>query len=372
MVLPRTSPRMILGCMTGTSIDGLDAALVQIEGFGLDVRVEAVKCLSRPFTEFGSKLRYFADQGKMSAKEIAELNLEFSHFHLEALREIKSEFPVDLISIHGQTVYHHPPVSWQFLNPVPIAYGLNTPVVYDLRSADLAHRGQGAPMTPLADFILYRHPRQRRLIINLGGYCNITQIPNWLGSTGGEADLHAWMHSVKGKDICSCNQLLDRIARELYELPFDPEGKNAANGEIIQTAFENLHKLLVRQAESGLSLGTGDELSEWFRELKDYCSPNDILRTATEAIAAVISRRGPVDCRILAGGGVKNKTLVEGIKRNSSVPVYLSDEFDIPSTHREAVCMAVLGSLCWDRIPITLPMVTGVMEKFVSGCWVVP
>ncbi len=369
---PAEVQRVIVGCMSGTSCDGVDAAMVEISGIGLNIAARVVKCAGKSYGDTGENLRKLADQTPLSAGIVADLALELAQKHLELLREMIGGERVDMVVIHGQTIYHAPPLSWQLLNPAPIAYGLGLPVLFDLRAADLAHGGQGAPLTPMADFILFRDPLERRCIVNLGGYCNITMISNWLGEKPAVQAKPHWVAALRGKDVCSCNQLLDRLAREMFGEPFDRDGAHAAEGRIDEDALAELHHMLSLQMEESRSLGTGDELTGWLSRWKSRVRGEDLARTACAGIATVISRRGPLDRRILAGGGVKNRILVDEIMRRSSKPVSLSDEYGVPAAYREAVAMAVLGALCWDRVPITLPQVTGAIEQFVSGSWVLP
>ena len=115
------------------------------------------------------------------------------------------EARADLVVAHGQTVFHAPPASWQLLNAAPIARAVRAPVVFDLRQADLAAGGQGAPITPLADWIMLRAhgpAAAGRAIVNLGGFCNVTILPSGAGPEG-----------VRGMDVCPCNHLLDGVAR---------------------------------------------------------------------------------------------------------------------------------------------------------------
>lgn len=133
--------------MTGTSLDSLDVALVEIHGTGLELRADVVRCLTRPLGSLTGPLRALAAQQPATAGRISTLARELATLHVYALHELVGEEPVDLIAVHGQTVFHHPPASWQLINPAPIAQALRTPVVFDLRAADLAAGGQGAPIT---------------------------------------------------------------------------------------------------------------------------------------------------------------------------------------------------------------------------------
>lgn len=367
-----SQPRFIAGCMTGTSMDGLDVALVRIEGHSLEMKAIFEKGHSVPLGALTEPLSRLARTEPLAAGEITRMSNELSLLHLKALKELLQHKRIDLVAVHGQTVYHAPPLSWQLINPTPIAYGLEVPVVFDLRSADLTRGGQGAPITPLADFILFRGGGERRCIANLGGFCNITQIPASSGVAPEMNQLLGWTSRVYGKDVCACNHLLDRIARELFQVAFDHDGNFAMQGKVLTEPLESLFNHLKIQALEKRSLGTGDESFGWIEEYRGRSAPQDLMRTACAAIAKVICLPGPVDRRILAGGGVKNAALVLEITERSKCPVETSDKYGIPPNYREAAAMAILGALCQDRTPITLTQVTGVLPAPVAGCWVFP
>ncbi len=358
--------------MTGTSIDGLDVALVRITGQGLAMKVTVLNCLEVELGDLAIPLKRLSLQQPLKVEEIARTAHDFGFLHLKALKELIGSSKLDLISVHGQTILHKPPLSWQLINPSIIAYGLNTPVVYDLRAADLATGGEGAPITPLADFILFRNSDETRGIVNLGGYCNVTILPP-CPEEDDPSTISTCIDNVAGMDVCSCNQLLDRIAEKLFGEQYDDTGLHAAKGKVLPEGFETLLRMLSDQANERRSLGTGDELEEWLDKYSSGHTAKDIARTACAAIAqAIVNSCQPVDRLIIAGGGVKNSTLMGEIRERATIPVVLSDDHDIPFMFREAVAMAVLGAQCQDRIPITLPQVTGVEFAPVSGCWVIP
>jgi 1,6-anhydro-N-acetylmuramate kinase len=353
--------RYVAGCMTGTSLDGLDAALVAINGEGLEMRVEVVKDTSRPLGALAAPLRALAEQQPMSAGDICRLAADFTALHVDALTELKKGEQIDLVAVHGQTVFHAPPLSWQLFDPSPIADLFKAPVVFNLRAADLAAGGQGAPITPLADYVLFRHQRERRTVVNLGGYCNLTRLP-----------VHDQPSAIGGGDICACNQILDGVARAALDMPYDRDGRVAMGGEPKQRPSAALAARLEAQAKEGRSLGTGDELREWI-DGHQVLGPADLARSACAAIAQVIVKHAqPADRLILAGGGTRNKALVAELRSRAGVPVQLSDELGIAATLREAVAMAVLGALCQDRVPITLKQITGVDRAPIAGHWVLP
>jgi 1,6-anhydro-N-acetylmuramate kinase len=352
--------RMVVGCMTGTSIDGIDVALVRIHGHGYAMRAEHVRGASRDFGALGKDLRRLAEQQPLPAREIARLARDLALVHLDAIGDLGAE-RIDLVVAHGQTVFHAPPLSWQLLNPAPIAYTLGVPVVSDLRAADLARGGQGAPITPLADHVLFRGG-EPRAVVNLGGFCNITLLP------GGDDGTR-----IRGGDVCACNQVLDHLARELFNEAYDRGGERAERGRVEKRALAALAAQLALQAKGGRSLGTGDELGEWVARWRERTPPADLARTACAAIAQTIAKACSGAKRlVLAGGGVRNRALVAEISQRAGAPVVASDKLGVPAAMREAMGMAVLGALCQDRVAITVSAITGVESPPISGSWTLP
>lgn len=350
--------------MTGTSLDALDLALIEVRGHGVTLNATVHSCASVSLGDLTVDLRKLADQQPMSSEDIAHLSHKFGLLHLNAVRTLIEDDTIDLVAVHGQTLFHKPPVSWQLINPSIIAHDLNVPVIYDLRAADLACGGEGAPITPIADYILFHSPIEKRTVINFGGFINVTHLPDSDDPT-----------QIQGGDVCVCNQFLDRLSRELLRQPFDRDGEASTSGLLADTPNHDLVKFLDNQIRENRSLGTGDEITDWLHKYKNRYAPNDLLRTACAAIASSVWRSvQSFDPKrlIVAGGGVHNRALMRELESVSSVPIEHSDYFGIQANYREAVAMALLGALCQDRIPITLSQVTGNHAAPVSGCWVLP
>lgn len=367
--------RLVVGCMTGTSIDALDAALVRITGRGLAMTAELLATHTLDLGPLAPRLRALAEQSPATAADIAALARDFSLLHADAVSALLDRAPgpgprlrPDLICVHGQTVAHRPPLSWQLFNPWPLACATGVPIVFDLRGADLAAGGQGAPITPIADWVLLRAARPRA-IVNLGGYCNITLLPP--SAEGPEA--------IRAADLCACNQLLDAIARTRLGVPYDDGGEHALRGRRIDTLFTTLAEALRAQARAGRSLGTGDELAALPMLRDTSLAPDDVAHSACcalgETIADACAEGGAAEI-VLAGGGVRNAALVGAIRANAARQgraVTLCDARGDPGAYREAIAFGVLGALCQDRVAISLPAVTGVATPApIAGCWVLP
>ena len=362
--------------MTGTSLDGLDVAAVRTFGTGELRRVEVLRVASFGLGECAAGLRRLADGERCSASEIAELGWALGERHGECLAgyiDGLDDSP-DLIAVHGQTVFHGETNAgrhrtWQLLEPAPIARACGVPVLSNLRVADVAARGQGAPITPLADTLLFADMERPAAVVNLGGFCNATL-------------LHE--HStIEGFDICACNHVLDASARAGLKQPFDSEGLQAVHGRAHDVAVNELVAVLGAQVEQRRSLGTGDEAAAWIGKWATDLSGRDLCASAAVAVAEVIREtvctRLPNPTRVLlAGGGTRNQRLVSEIEsRFAQGVVGLSDAFGVPIEGREAAAMGVLGALSMLGEPVTLPAVTGCHLTAsgngpIAGDWTLP
>jgi anhydro-N-acetylmuramic acid kinase len=212
---------------------------------------------------------------------------------------------------------------------------------------------------------------ERRLIVNLGGFCNVTFIRSAAAASSEQS-----LGLVEGCDLFPCNHVLDAIAARCFGTPFDEGGRNALRGTPHATATAELRTMLLRCAQAGRSLGTGDELLSWVNEYEPRLTGPDLAASACEAMAGVIAAaaaRKPDTRIIVAGGSVRNAALLAALRRNHPGQLCPSDDVGVPASHREAICFAVLGALCQDRVPITLPRVTGVPAPApISGCWAMP
>jgi 1,6-anhydro-N-acetylmuramate kinase len=277
---------------------------------------------------------------------------------------------LNAVVAHGQTIRHLPAehLSWQLLDPWPIHHALNVPVCWDLRQADLIAGGHGAPITPLSDWIMYRHATQARWIVNLGGICNITYLP--------AANSEQPLSHIRGMDIGPCNLLLDGLLQLLYpDLTFDEDGKLASQGTPGIDLLPLIRKADFFKRPLPRTTGREDFDQQWVTSLlaEVQAQPNDLLYAAVDAVARQLADEVTAEANaqiILAGGGSQHPLLVQRIREYVACPILLSDELSIPVTMREAIAMAILGALCEDGIPITLPQVTGSKNAKIAGSWI--
>ncbi len=357
--------RAVIGVMTGTSLDGVDVVAAAIDGTGLTMQARVVRHVACGLGSLADDLRRAAAQEPMTAGGFAALGLRLGERYVEAIAEAAGVGErTDLIAVHGQTVFHCPPVSWQLINPAPIAARFLCPVVFDLRQADLAAGGQGAPITPIADWVLFRVADRRRAIVNLGGVGNVTVLPP-------ADDTHAGLDAVEGFDVCACNQVLDAVARQTLGTPYDEGGRAAARGSPDPDAATALVEILSDQRRRRRSLGSDREPIEWVG--RQRLSPEDLAASAVDAVGRCLGEAlagHEIDEVIVAGGGARNDALVKTLASRAAAPVRLSDELGVAAEAREALAMAVLGALCADQVPITLPRVTGTRRPAaLAGVW---
>jgi len=348
--------------MTGTSLDGLDVALIEVTGRGLGISVKFLRGLSYPLGETGEILKSFASGEALTAAQITAVNRDFALLHAGAAKELLAGEQADLIAVHGQTLFHQPPLSWQLFNPAVLTVETGIPVMSDFRSLDLARGGEGAPITPLSDFISFRNKDHDRVVVNFGGFINLTHLPKSPNPTNGDdRGLQVWLDQVTGRDVCVCNQLLDRAAMVMLGKPCDIDGECGLSGKSDPTVEAALVRDLRRQAVSGKSLGNADDLFTTLSKVSITLSPADLLRTVSASIATILAENlgvGEYDL-LVAGGGIHNRCLIEEVAGRCEKKPQLTDGFGIPVSYREAVAMATLSVLALDGIPTTLPQVTG-------------
>jgi len=345
--------RTVVGTMTGTSMDSVDAVAVSIQGQGKTMTASFGAIASQGLGDLPKILRHLAS-GNGSTNEMNHAAAEIGSITASAISKLDVE-TIDLIALHGQTIFHKPPTSIQLIDPTPVVDTFQCTVLTDPRKADLDHGGQGAPITPLADWVMFRSKEESTAIVNLGGFCNVTVLP-----AGSEPN------AVQGFDVCCCNLILDAIARQLLGEAFDCGGKEAMHGSPDKDACSQLLEHLEQQRTARRSLGTGDDLGDYTIKLGLQLSPADLLATATVAIGSCITNAvHNVDRVFLSGGGVHNAALRNAIRNDGT-----TDDLGIPTQAREAMAMAILGALAQDGVSITLPQITGRRETSELVGWV--
>lgn len=378
-------PRIVAGCMTGTSLDGIDVALVRIDGKGLDMTASLIGHHATPMpADLRDTLMHLASGGPAEPIVYLRAARQLGLFHADALAELFAQHPdaqPDFVTAHGQTIWHAPkdskdlgPMSWQLFDPWPIVQRHKLPVCYDLRQADLIAGGEGAPLTPIADWVMYRSDEPVRVVLNLGGVANGTL-------------LYDKPELTQGQDICACNLVIDRIVRLMFpDQRYDKDGEISRQGnhKNWNVALENEPYMFRPDRKD--SLGRESLTDTWFDGVRaerashspdegfEYAAVGTAVETVARSICAWLKLQMPYRV-VVAGGGAKNRTLIEKLRVHSGLGkeyLLLSDDLGIPCEAREAMGWAVLGALSQDGVPVSLPQVTGATEPGVAGVWARP
>ncbi len=381
--LATTSPRLAIGLMSGTSMDGVDAALVEIQGSGLDTRCRLLHFHVHPYPD-GLKEAILELAGPDSAKRLCQLNVVIGKVFADATlallaRAGRSPEEVAFIGSHGQTVQHWPEATTLFGYPVRATLQIGEPAVIaketgivtvaDFRPADLALDGQGAPLVPYFDWICFRDVEKNRLIVNLGGIANLTVLRK-------QAD----RSEVVAFDTGPGNMVIDALMSELFQRPYDRDGAVAQSGrvseELLQFAMNHAY-FKQRPPKSTGRESFGEAFVASFLEQARALglSPTDSVATATELTAATVAQgyhrfvEPEVSCDevIVSGGGTENATLMRALAARFACPVRRSDEFGIPSEAKEAMCFAVLANETLCLNPGNVPSATGAREATILG-----
>jgi anhydro-N-acetylmuramic acid kinase len=362
------SARLIAGAMSGTSADGVDVALTRVTGRGLGMKAELVRHHHRPYdAALRASIFQLRDSGQTSLSDLARLAREISLTYALTVNEALSGANLrasDLAAVaaHGQTLYHAPPDTIQWLDPALIAAEVGCPVVSDFRRADCAAGGQGAPLVPFADYILFRHPTKNRVLLNIGGIANITYLP------GGLANADGVIAFDTGPGNCISDHIQDGAV--------DAGGRLARRGEVNQRVVrEVLNGEYFRRAPPKST--DGPEMIGAFGEAERKFPMNrvtDRLATAcavtAASIASAVTRFCPAQVGevIASGGGTRNAAIMGTLRTElGGVPVRTTDELGVPSDAKEAIAFALLAAATLDGEPSNVPSVTGARRAVVLG-----
>lgn len=378
---------IVLGLMSGTSADGVDAALTDIRSKGHTLRVRLLAFHSLAYSQ-SLRERIFAASERGDVSELCHLNALLGEVFAKAAMNVirrsgLSPKNVRLIGSHGQTIHHRPqPVheagigtirsTLQIGEPAIIAERTGIPTIANFRARDLAAGGEGAPLAPYVHHLLFRHRSRSRLVINLGGIVNVTMIPS-----ASDVD------EIQAFDVGPCNMLLDGVTHflSLGKYPMDRGGKIAKGGQIRERLLQQLlaHPYLNKTPPKS----TGrEEFGRHFnrRILKNarrnHYTTEDILATCCRFVAVSIGLaqqwiRHRVDEVIVGGGGVLNPTLLRELVREfHPVPVRRMEDYGFHSKAFEAKAFAVLAYESFHQRANNVPVVTGARHPVILGTFV--
>jgi anhydro-N-acetylmuramic acid kinase len=372
--------RVMVGLMSGTSCDGVDAAVVRVEGTGGDLRAQLLHFRTLPYPE-AFRERLLAPV--LDAASMCSLNMELGEWLARAVLDAVDAarclgVSADAVASHGHTVWHQPPGAplppdhcpgtLQIGEPAVIAERTGLPVVSGFRTRDMAAGGQGAPLVPYADWALFRGHRPRVACLNIGGIANVTAVADRI-------------EDVLAFDTGPGNMLIDGAARLVSggRLAMDAGGAMAARGAVSPELLDEMlgHPYFLRQPPKSTGreeFGPGAYLDPLRRNRADI-PPDDLLATVTRAVArsigdALRAHVLPLGAEVVAvsGGGAHNGTLMRWIGDElPGVGVCPSDDLGWPADAREAVAFAILGSETLAGTPANVPGATGASRRVVLG-----
>jgi anhydro-N-acetylmuramic acid kinase len=371
-----------IGLMSGTSLDGIDAALVKIEGSGLNTKVNLIA-----FETYGLPKEIVAEIKEVCMDEtpttslICSLNFKLGKLFSETVKKIceKAQIPtkdIDFVASHGQTIYHIPrqvgtniSSTLQIGEPSIIAYDHNVTVISNFRTMDMAAGGEGAPLVPYSEFILYGGRRENIALQNIGGIGNVTIIPG----TGK-------LEEVRAFDTGPGNMMIDEACHFFFGSSYDKNGDIAKRGDISKELFEELISHPFIDCKPPKTTGREVFGAHYVKELINRypaVKPEDFIATFTAFTAYSVIRNYKqfilsemkLNQVIISGGGAHNRTLVSWIKAGlkDEVDVITQEEAGHSSDAKEAIAFAILGNETLNGKSSNVPSATGANESVILG-----
>jgi len=381
---------LVLGLMSGTSADGIEAALVRISGAPPNLKSKLEGQASLPIPKpIRAKILQIAEGAPLPASEISQLNFRLGQLFADAAIATckKLRVPlksVDLIASHGQTIFHQgQPIPFlgaktsstlQIGEASIIAARTGVTTIGDFRPADMAAGGQGAPLVPFADYLLYRHEQIGRVSLNLGGIANITVIP-----------ANAKPQDVFAFDTGPANILIDALVSHFTKgrHRFDRDGHLAMRGQNTHGLLEQLLKDPFIYQPPPKSTGREYYGHRFVQKLlrlgrRFRAQPNDLIRVATEftlttvvvALKLFVLPKVNVKQLIVSGGGAQNTLMMQilaNMLKNEGVEVLRSSKLGVPEQSKEAYAFALLAYETFHHRPSNLPSATGAARPVILG-----
>jgi anhydro-N-acetylmuramic acid kinase len=383
--LKEKNPKIIVGLMSGTSADGVDVAVVKVYNSGTKTKVETLGWKTFAFDEGLKKMILRNSQPETSkVDEICRLNFLLAQIYVDSIFKTLDELgikpsEVDLIGSHGQTIQHLPneveifgykvKATLQIGDPGVIAKLSGIPTVGNFRVGDVALGGEGAPLVPYFDYLVFRSNKLNRLVLNIGGIANFTILKK-----------NCDVEDVFAFDTGPGNMVVDSLMKLFFDREFDENGEIAQKGKVSDDLLQKMAQHPFINKKPPKSTGREEfgsnfvnQILKWSEELS--LNPEDIIATATEFTVYAIYKNYEnfvkpnveVDEIIVSGGGARNKFMMWALERYFNVPVKFTDEFGISSDAKEAICFAVLANETISGNPSNIKSVTGARERTVLG-----
>lgn len=371
---------LAVGLMSGTSLDGIDAVLCDICGSGNTTRIKQLEFTTLPLpSEIKGKIKRCCNN-QATVAQVCSLNFELGELFAKAVQSVCKQYGVKttqlgFIASHGQTIYHIPrktsdyaASTLQIGESAVIAQRCGCPCIANFRVKDMAAGGEGAPLVPFSEYILYSKKDEAVALQNIGGIGNVTVLP----ANGSIDDVFAF-------DTGPGNMVIDEAMQCLFNLAYDDNGTIASKGKLIEPLMEQLKK------DSYLSLvppkTTGREVygSNYTHQLLNQyntCNPEDIIATLTWFTAYSIAenyRRFILDKHdvkkvILGGGGAHNASLRYFLANElPGIAVLTQEDLGYSSDAKEAIAFVILGNETLHHQFSNVPKATGAKQKVILG-----
>lgn len=370
-----------VGLMSGTSLDGIDAVLVEINGNYTNTVIKLIGYINMEMPrDIKDEIKAACSIEESSSMLVCSLNFKLGYLFSNAVKEVckKHIFPMeklDFIASHGQTIFHIPSAyhnlvssTLQIGEPSIIAYETNTTVISNFRVMDIAAGGQGAPLVPFSEFILYGSKDKNRVLQNIGGVGNVTVIPK-----------NANIYDIFAFDTGPGNMIIDELCERLFNVKYDFNGNIGKTGEVNENLLNYLMTHPFIQKCPPKTTGR-EEFGKQFTEdlLRKYSnlSSETILTTTTVFTAKSIAYSYKryifpsisIDEMIISGGGAYNSFLVELIKKELvGIRVLTQEDLGYSSDAKEAIAFAILGNETLNNSFSNIPSATGAKAKVILG-----
>ena len=372
---------LAVGLMSGTSLDGVDTVLCEISGQDESTKVKQLYFKTYDIPEsLRTKIRKCCSRELIPVDLICSLNFELGYLFADAVKSMCKDANVKLedlsfIASHGQTIFHIPklyddyvPSTLQIGEAAIIANECKTKVISNFRVMDMAVGGEGAPLVPYSETLLYSEKNQAVALQNIGGIGNVTVLPK-KGDT----------KKVIAFDTGPGNMMIDEAVRTFYGKKYDTDGYYARQGNLISSLAAELKEHPYFNLEIPKTTGRemfGEHFTKSILEKYHSCEPNDLIHTFTWFTAYsiayhykkyLISEYGLKKC-IIGGGGAYNSYLLELIRNEiPEVTVMTQEEHGFSSEAKEALAFVILGNQTYHRSPSNVPSATGAKKSVILG-----
>ena len=372
---------LAVGLMSGTSLDGVDIVLCEISGQDESTKVKQLYFKTYDIPEsLRTKIRKCCSRELIPVDLICSLNFELGYLFADAVKSLCKDANVKLedlsfIASHGQTIFHIPkayddyvPSTLQIGEAAIIANECKSKVISNFRVMDMAVGGEGAPLVPYSETLLYSEEKQAVALQNIGGIGNVTVLPK-KGDT----------KKVIAFDTGPGNMMIDEAVRTFYGKKYDTDGYYARQGNLIPSLAAELKEHPYFNLEIPKTTGRemfGEHFTKSILEKYHSCEPNDLIHTFTWFTAYsiayhykkyLISEYGLKKC-IIGGGGAYNSYLLELIRNEiPEVTVMTQEEHGFSSEAKEALAFVILGNQTYHRSPSNVPSATGAKKSVILG-----